>query len=98
MARCTKGDQILGDVITQLASRLNVMGLKIFPEELNSTKRNTNTNNYNESENRPLLFICNSFLSLELSVKFLESCRQSRQNLRGQRRWHCFFQAQTCRV
>ena len=42
-------------------------------EELNSTKRNTNTNNYNESENKPPLSTCNSFLSLELSVKFLES-------------------------
>ena len=41
-------------------------------EELTSTKRNTNTNNYNESENRPPLSICNSFLSLELSVEFLE--------------------------
>jgi hypothetical protein len=41
------------------------------------TKRNTNNTNYNESENRPLLSICKSFLSLELSVKFLESCRQS---------------------
>src|ERR1700741_4078984 len=40
--------------------------------ELNSTKQNTNTNNYNASENRPLLSICNSFLSLESSVKFLE--------------------------
>jgi transposase len=38
-----------------------------------STKRNTDINNYNESENRPLLSICNSFLSRELSVKFLES-------------------------
>jgi hypothetical protein len=42
-------------------------------EELNSTKRNTNANNYNESENKPPLSICNSFPSRELSVKFLES-------------------------
>jgi hypothetical protein len=42
-------------------------------EGLNSTKRNTNTNNYNESENKPPLSICNSFPSRELSVKFLES-------------------------
>src|SRR5258707_3927057 len=48
-----------------------------WTEELNSTKRNTNTNNYNESENRPPLSTCNSFLSLELSVKFLESCPSS---------------------
>lgn len=43
-----------------------------WTEELISTKRNTNTNNYNESEKRPLLSTCNSFLSLELSMKFLE--------------------------
>src|SRR5580693_2551448 len=54
-----------------------------WTEELNSTKRNTNTNNYNESENRPPLFICNSFLSLELSVKFLESSPSSERNLMG---------------
>ena len=28
MARCAQGDQILGSVITQSASRLNVMDLK----------------------------------------------------------------------
>ena len=30
MARCTEGDQILGGVITQTASRSNVMDLKAF--------------------------------------------------------------------
>src|ERR1700674_1424477 len=44
-----------------------------WTEELHSMKPDTNSNNYNESQNRPPLSICNSFLSLELSVKFLES-------------------------
>ena len=48
------------------------MAMTTWTEELHSTKRNTNSNNYNESENKPPLSICNSFLSLELSVKFLE--------------------------
>jgi hypothetical protein len=41
-------------------------------EESPDTKPNTNTNNYSESENRPPLSICNSFLLLELSVRLGE--------------------------
>ena len=47
---------------------------------LNSTKPDTNSNNYSESQNRPPLSTCNSFPSRELSVKFLESCPSSRRN------------------
>ncbi len=35
--------------------------------------------------------------SLKLQSNF-RMADKSRQNLRGQGRWHCFFQAQTCRV
>jgi len=69
-----KGDRPVG----KLGGRS--LAMTTWTEELNSTKRNTNTNNYNESENRPPLSICNSFLSLELSIKFLESSRQSARN------------------
>src|ERR1700682_4165664 len=53
-----------------------------WTEELHSMKPDTNSNNYNESQNRPPLSICNSFRSRELSVKFLESTARDKSALR----------------
>jgi uncharacterized protein (DUF2132 family) len=55
-----------------------------WAEELNSAKLDTNSNNYNESQNRPPLFICYSSPSLELSLKFLESTPWSSSPWRNQ--------------
>src|SRR5271157_1872481 len=50
--------------------------------ELHSTKPNTNSNNFDESQNRLPLSICNSFRLQELSIKFLESTPSSARNWR----------------
>jgi hypothetical protein len=70
-------------MLAHLVYRMLKFGHDYVDRGTQSTKPNTNTNDCNESQNRPLLSICNSFFSQELSVKFLESGRQHVSNCEG---------------
>ena len=64
----------MAHMLARLVYRMLKFGHDYLDRGVQFYEANTNTNNYNESENKPPRSICNSFLSRRLSVKFLESC------------------------
>jgi hypothetical protein len=63
----------MAHMLARLVYRILTFGYEYVAEESNSTKPNTDNNDYNGSPNKPLFCECSLFHAT-VTLKFLESC------------------------